>query len=30
VYVDPNGEKLGDGRIRAKRLKTEDAYRLFG
>lgn len=30
VYVDPQGEKLSDGRIRAKRLKTEDAYRLFG
>lgn len=30
VYIDPEGEKLSDGRIRAKRLKTEDAYRLFG
>lgn len=30
VYVDPQGEKLSDGRIRAKRLKTEDAYRMFG
>ena len=30
VYVDPQGEKLADGRIRAKRLKTEDAYRMFG
>jgi len=30
VYIDPDGEKLSDGRIRAKRLKTEDAYRMFG
>jgi hypothetical protein len=30
VYVDPQGEKLSDGRIRAKRLKTEEAYRMFG
>lgn len=30
VYIDPQGEKLSDGRIRAKRLKTEDAYRMFG
>jgi hypothetical protein len=30
VYVDPEGEKLSDGRIRAKRLKSEDAYRRFG
>lgn len=30
VYIDPRGETLSDGHIRAKRLKTEDAYRLFG
>lgn len=30
VYVDPQGEKLSGGRIRAKQLKIEDAYRLFG
>jgi hypothetical protein len=30
VYIDPQGEKLSDGRIRAKRLTHEDAYRQFG
>lgn len=30
VYVDPNGEKLSDGRIRAPRIKVEDAYKRFG
>ena len=30
VYIDPNGEKLGDGRIRAKRLKALDAIKLYG
>jgi hypothetical protein len=30
VYVDPNGEKLADGRIRAKRLKALDAIKLYG
>lgn len=30
VYVDPNGEKLDGGRIRAKILKAEEAYQLYG
>jgi hypothetical protein len=30
VYVDPNGEKLADGRIRAKRLTALDAIKLYG
>ena len=30
VYVDPNGEKLSGGRIRAKRIKTAEAYKLYG
>lgn len=30
VYVDPNGEKLSDGRIKAKRLSTKEAYDTFG
>jgi hypothetical protein len=30
-YVDPlGGEKLGDGLIRARRLKAKEAYRLYG
>lgn len=30
VYVDPNGEKLSDGRLKVKRLSHEDAYQRFG
>ena len=30
VYIDPNGEKLSDGRIRAKKLKHEEVYKLYG
>ena len=30
VYIDPNGEKLSDGRIRARKLKTSEAYELYG
>jgi len=30
VYVDPNGEKLQGGRIRAKRISYKEAKRLFG
>jgi hypothetical protein len=30
VYVDPKGEKLSDGRIRARRLDAQEAYKLYG
>ena len=30
VYVDPNGEKLSGGRIRARRLSSKEAYELYG
>jgi hypothetical protein len=30
VYLDPDGEKLADGRIRAKRLEYEDVNKLYG
>lgn len=30
VYVDPNGEKISSGRIRARKLKTAEAYKLYG
>ena len=30
VYLDPNGEKLSDGVIRAKRLDHTEAHRLYG
>jgi hypothetical protein len=30
VYVDPNGEKQEGGRIRARILKAEEAYQLYG
>ncbi|MBX9655935.1 hypothetical protein K2Y11_20145 [bacterium] len=30
VYLDPNGEKLSDGRIRAPRISYEQAHKLYG
>jgi hypothetical protein len=30
VYIDPHGEKLAGGRIRAKRLKPAEAIKLYG
>jgi hypothetical protein len=30
VYLDPNGEKLSEGRIRAKRLNSAEVYKLYG
>lgn len=30
VYVDPQGEKLSDGRIKARRIKADEVYRLYG
>ena len=30
VYIDPKGEKLSDGRIRARRIDAQEAYRLYG
>lgn len=30
IYVDPNGEKLSDGLIRARRIAYDDANRLYG
>jgi len=30
VYVDPNGEKISEGRIRARRVSAKEAYDLYG
>jgi hypothetical protein len=30
VYLDPDGEKISEGRIRARRLKASEAYDLYG
>jgi hypothetical protein len=30
VYIDPNGEKLSDNRIRARRVSSAEVYRLYG
>jgi hypothetical protein len=30
IYLDPNGEKVSDGNIRARRLRYEEAHRLYG
>ena len=30
VYIDPNGEKLSDNRIRAKRVTSAEVYKLYG
>lgn len=30
VYLDPNGEKLSDNRIRAKRVSSGEVYKLYG
>jgi len=30
VYIDPNGEKLSDNRIRAKRVTSGEVYKLYG
>ena len=30
VYIDPDGEQLSGGRIRAKKLKTAEAFKLYG
>jgi len=30
VYIDPNGEKLSDNRIRAKRVSSAEVYKLYG
>ena len=30
IYLDPNGEKLSDGRIRARKLGAAEAYKLYG
>jgi len=30
VYLDPKGEPISDGRIRARKLKAAEAYKLFG
>ena len=30
VYVDPNGEKLSDGRVRARKVGSEEVYKLYG
>lgn len=30
VYVDPNGEKIAGGKIRAKRIGSREAYKIYG
>ncbi|HRX81040.1 MAG TPA: hypothetical protein P5307_18355 [Pirellulaceae bacterium] len=30
VYMDPNGEAISEGRIRARRIKSAEAYKLYG
>lgn len=30
IYMDPNGEKLADGTIRAKKIGASEAYKLYG
>ncbi len=30
VYIDPNGEKLSDGRIKARKVSTEEVFRVYG
>jgi len=30
IYIDPDGEQLSGGRIRAKKLKTAEAFKLYG
>lgn len=30
VYMDPDGEKLSDGRIRARKIGSSEAYKLYG
>jgi len=30
IYIDPEGEKLSEGRIRAKKIGAADAYKLYG
>lgn len=30
VYMDPNGETISGGRIRARRIKSAEAYKLYG
>ncbi len=30
IYIDPNGEKLSDSRIRARKIKTAEAFKLYG
>ncbi|MCA9119049.1 MAG: hypothetical protein H6822_17180 [Planctomycetaceae bacterium] len=30
VYIDPSGEAISDGRIRARKIKSAEAYKLYG
>lgn len=30
VYVDPNGEQLADGKIRARKIGSDEVYKLYG
>ena len=30
VYIDPNGEKLSEGRIRARRISAAEVFKLYG
>jgi hypothetical protein len=30
VYIDPNGEKLADGKIKARKVGAQEAFQLYG
>ena len=30
IYIDPNGEKLSEGRIKARRISSTEVYKLYG
>jgi hypothetical protein len=30
VYVDPNGEKLADGRLKCRKVGSDEIYKLYG
>jgi hypothetical protein len=30
VYIDPNGEKLADGKIKARKVGAQEVYKLYG
>jgi len=30
VYIDPNGEQLADGKIKARKIGADQVYKLYG